>query len=1571
MHSSATPRANKHALDLAEKADWAKLNLVGTVGIIDIPDDSVDNLHRVRVMRISDTTPVDQIWTRRLTGVQELEIIGGNSKFATQWLELFPDLQRLSISSGDLQEVPDIISEISSLTDLSLQFCDIRTIPSWISRLQELQRLDFTSLPLRSIPDEVANLGNLKTIKIANTRIAYIPECIRQLPLREFNANQSHIRDIPDWIYEFTELRRLELAGMVDEALSERIGALSALEVLDVSNSALQSIPDNLSTLSCLRELNIANRNLSSTGIQLAGLRNLRVLNLSLIQLKELPKEIRSMQYIENLILSNTGLEDLPEWLDELRSLRVLGLAYNKFGEIPGGVFRLTQLRSLDLSGNRLIRRLEIGAATPPLEDLEYLSLANCSVTQIPSELVTAMPALERLDLDGNELTEFPLAIFEWKHIREAKLSKNHISDLPPDFNFGSLEVVDLSNNEIAALPETMEGPELLKIDISGNRIQSLPDGLFKLHGLITLNLRSNAIREIPGSICDLQNLESLTLAGNSLTSLPDELSCLTNLSELSLGSNKIQEIPASIANLYSLQSLEFAYNEVVDLPPELGNLVRLTQLIMSNNQISVLPLSLANLDSLGILAVTDNPLGKFPEAIVEMTGLLELDLTRCALPILPEEIGAMRSLVDLNLSYNPLTTLPDSIGDLAFLSSLSLMDTKLLTLPQSMSRLKHLGNLDLDGIGIETIPDVIFEIDSLQSLDLRNNRLKVIPAEIQKLGRLNQLWIQFNEICMLPPEIGGLRQLQAIGLEDNPLPPEIMAASEAGSSELMALLQAIHEDGELVTECKMVIVGEGEVGKSSLLAAMRNEAFVSGRETTHGIEIKPVVVASEGREIAFNAWDFGGQQIYRPTHQLFFTAPAVYIVVWKPREGPELGLVEHWLTMIRHRAGFGARVHVVATHGGPGERYAHIDEFALRQRFGAMISGFHHVDSRTRDGIDDLLADLAATALSLDHVSRWYPAGWLRLRRAIQSLPEAYRKYDHFEELATDFGLGSTAAASMARNSHALGYWIFYSDEPGLSELVIFKPDWLSVAVGLVLEDAATIADGGMLPHRRLPEIWNNPDRPPTLRYSLQMQQMFLRLMERFELTYRVPETVGGEPLSLMAQLVSNSEPDLSEAWTSYRQSDPELLQLCRVVEREGGRLAFPEGLMHRLIVLFHRHSLGRFDIGSATHWSGGIVLQDRYGARALVRRTPDGISIHVRGLNPQAFLDKLVLDIREFVEAFWMGLRSRVLIPCRNDCGLDSPGRGLFDLDKLYRRLEKGSTTCECPDPDCDAEVMVSDLLSGSRALSSSSEARLDHLVRDALSGVLDIEGRRLIEAQTTRLLDSQAATSAKIMERIETLDDDTRAAFSRADERVSVILRGLNDDGADGPRLFTLEPIDRSIVRPGLTTQHMRLTLWCEHSRLPVSVLEPGRPDAGVYEVKVPRDWWLKAAPVLKATRVVLGAVLPVSLAALELDLDDEQWGAVKEQLALDKELAGVASKAIDAGTDSVGSEAVTHVTSEEPTRAEGGLLRMLHLTLREQDITFADLRRVMNDRGQYLWVHERFVSEYQPLPPVIPT
>ena len=103
----------------------------------------------------------------------------------------------------------------------------------------------------------------------------------------------------------------------------------------------------------------------------------------------------------------------------------------------------------------------------------------------------------------------------------------------------------------------------------------------------------------------------------------------------------------------------------------------------------------------------------------------------------------------------------------------------------------------------------------------------------------------------------------------------------------------------------------------------------------------------NKGTEIMLNGWDFGGQRVYRPTHQLFFSSPAVYLVVWKPREGPQQGFVKDWIKLVKHREP-DAKILVVATHGGPKERQPDIDRQEIWDLFGKeTVIDFFHVDSR------------------------------------------------------------------------------------------------------------------------------------------------------------------------------------------------------------------------------------------------------------------------------------------------------------------------------------------------------------------------------------------------------------------------------------------------------------------------------------------------------------------------------------------------------------------------------------------------------------------------------------------------
>jgi C-terminal of Roc, COR, domain/Ras of Complex, Roc, domain of DAPkinase/Leucine rich repeat len=902
-------------------------------------------------------------------------------------------------------------------------------------------------------------------------------------------------------------------------------------------------------------------------------------------------------------------------------------------------------------------------------------------------------------------------------------------------------------------------------------------------------------------------------------------------------------------------------------------------------------------------------------------------------------------------------------MANLLDLSGLDLNDKDLLALQMTLGALTALTRLDLDNNQLSTLPDTLGNLTALTRLSLYNNQLSTLPDTLGNLTALTELYLDNNQLSTVPKWLGRLTALGILTTAGNPLPSEVQAAAAAGMGELLRFLRLIDAEGVELAEAKLVLVGEPAVGKSSLLAALRGEPWVEDRDQTHGLQIRQVEVEHAGRALTLNGWDFGGQQVYRPTHQLFFTAPAVYLVVWKPREGPELGMVEQWLAMIQHRAGDDARVHVVATHGGPSSRVSSIDETRLRERFGPLVVGFHTVDSKVPQTLVGLRTAIAETAAGMPHSRRWYPASWLRVREELAGAGEQSLSYEGYLQVTARNGLTATGARSLAINSHALGHWIHYADEPVLAEVVILKPDWLSVAIAAVLEDEQAGQAGGLVPHRLFGQIWSRPTEDGDRRYTHAQQQLFLRMMERFELTYRVPELGTGEPWSLVGQLVPSGRPDLSTVWEAFRSGGPEAVEICQIVEKGTDRLVAPEGLIYRLIVRLHHQAMDRTRAPDGAHWRGGLVLQSRYGARALVTLTPDGVRVQVRGPDPSSYLHQVADEIRSCVEGFWEGLMTRALLPCQDPCGLGTPGRGLFDRDKLIEARERRRVDFPCGASGCPQYPTIDTLL-GAGAVPGTETEQWGLLAQ----GVADIQAR------LDELAAGQAEGTERILTRLDTVDDDLKAGLDRNDAALTRIMRSLDDEAADGPRLFSLVPIDRTMIRPGWTTLRMRLTLYCEHSRWPVHALDPDHPEAGVYTLDVPRDWWVKAVPLIKGVATLIKPFLGISLASIELDLTATQWTAVKEQLALGKETLTAAADFAGAA-DATGGWDGDHLDRGATTggimRADGGVLRTLHAMLKQQDLTFADLRRVVDTRGRYLWVHPRYRQIYQPPLPEIPT
>jgi GTPase SAR1 family protein len=994
---------------------------------------------------------------------------------------------------------------------------------------------------------------------------------------------------------------------------------------------------------------------------------------------------------------------------------------------------------------------------------------------------------------------------------------------------------------------------------------------------------------------------------------------------ELTLSSMQLTELPEAIAALTQLQSLNLSHNELTALPEAIAALTQLTELSLIENQLTTLPKSFSELSQLkrlwfAALGGNGNPLNQLPDCLQLLRGLEVLQVNDCQLKSLPNWLGELTQLQTLTISNNHLTN-----GQLPACTQL---------------------------------------LKKIRSITASNCQLIFLPKQLGELQELEELTLDNNYLTDLPISLGQLTKLKILFLNNNPLNPDLAAAYEQGTESVMQYLRARIEGEVTLNEAKLILVGEGEVGKSCLLGALRADDWVEGRPTTHGIEIKPVIVTARdsGTDITLNGWDFGGQRVYRPTHQLFFSAPAVYLVVWKPREGPQQGFVKEWITLIKHREP-DAKVLVVATHGGPGQRQPDIDRQELIDLFGSdTIVGFFHIDSKPNEetqcstGIAELREAIANIAATLPGMGRTVPTKWQHIRELLDASGKTHLPYNQVIAICEEQGLEGFAAELFVRVSHTLGYLIHYHYDPTLRDIVILKPDWLAKAISFVLDDETTRSRNGLVEFDHLSQLWSHPPFAAEEGYPKALHPVFLRLMERFDLSYKVVlDPTQRSTTSLIAQLVPDNRPEQLPGWGEQPEAgDRQQVQICRIVD-DRGQLANAEGLFYQLIVRLHKYSLGRANYENSVHWQRGLMLDNAYNGRALLEQIGTDVKITVRAAYPERFLSYLTEEIKWLIENphnpfGWKGLRCNVMVSCIEPCGMNAPGQGLFEVQKLIESKKKNRHEFPCPVSGCDEWQNIDQLLY------NAPMAQPD--VREVLSEKLtDVQATLQVIRKELRVKDQRDQL------RYQDLSKKQLATMSRVDQQFAELMQMLTDEAKDGPRLFSFKPLEPGFFdRPKWMSAKFQITLWCEHSRQPLPALNPPGSKQGVYELDLPREWFVKAAPLLKTMSVTLGLILPVAGSATKLMLDDTTYKGIEEELDLGQKSLEFALKGSDVAVDWQSKTNTPDLEHGEAIRAEGAMLRKLQALLKEKDPGFGGLVQVQNKRREFLWVHPQFVDEY---------
>uniref|UniRef100_UPI003D726B4A COR domain-containing protein n=1 Tax=Nonomuraea jabiensis TaxID=882448 RepID=UPI003D726B4A len=738
------------------------------------------------------------------------------------------------------------------------------------------------------------------------------------------------------------------------------------------------------------------------------------------------------------------------------------------------------------------------------------------------------------------------------------------------------------------------------------------------------------------------------------------------------------------------------------------------------------------------------------------------------------------------------------------------------------------------------------------------NNQLRVVPDWLVDLAMLQELFVHGNLSISPPPEI-----------------------ASSGTQSVLAFLRARREGASEQWVSKLLIVGEGGVGKTSLIKALTRKPHDPGEPTTHGLQISHLPIKHPHRTditMKLSAWDFGGQHIYHATHQFFITDRSLFLLLWNARLGWEQGKLRYWLDIITARAPK-SPIFLVATHADQNERPVDLPLDELRRDYPRIVNNFA-VDSETRTGVTDLSSSITEEATSLPLMGAEWPTAWLASADALRALTEKHITPGRMWEIMSRAGVTDQAQQKyIAIAMHQLGDILYYHDDEELSQTVVLQPEWVNDYISKVLDSPHVATCHGLLTRDHLNELWWDLDRG--------LRDHFLGMMDKYDLSYQIDGGRRGD-ISLVVERLPWNPPPYHQSWEKMAEI-PGMKEI-KVLYRLN---TMPPGIPTWFIARSHRFTTNH-------HWRAGALLQHSDNThRALLRADHhrNVVELAVRGPAPAAFFSILDDGLNRTLERF-PGLDITRQVPC--PCQGASVCPELFDYDDLQSRLLRNpprhEIECRKSGDLLDVPMLILGL--------TPSERDVARIGLDRLTKII---------TESTRKQDEQTEYMQRMFLKLQRI--------SQAQQEVRC------------PSVFSLTSVPRNRFKGSA----FELRLYCEEP----GAWHPLSGDDGCYQIKELPNWLHKISPylkylvaILKHTAPFVGPILGMTVDQLdqqtkaEADAMKELISQIPESMPREKneDLGDVNSHAESRATLEADFRALEALLIElDPARTWGGLSR----------------------------------------------
>ncbi|KAF2338709.1 leucine-rich repeat domain-containing protein [Flavobacterium ginsenosidimutans] len=916
--------------------------------------------------------------------------------------------------------------------------------------------------------------------------------------------------------------------------------------------------------------------------------------------------ELNEKNEVIGLNLSYNNITDLSA-LKNLKSLKYLQLESNEISDITA-IKDLASITLLNLSYNNI----SDCSALTNFKNITDLNLETNVITDI--SFLKNLIKIESLNLTSNRITD--LSVLKYlKAITDLSLGYNEVIDFSILKELVTLTSLNVSNNFIDDYSFLKKLSNLSFLNISSNQISNF-SFIKDLSHLKSLNLSNNDISEI-NFVKSLININHLDLSNNMIYELSVFENFNSEIISLNLNNNSIDEISA-LKNLMSIKFLNLDRNNIVDIYP-LNALKNITTLSLSENLISDISV-----------------------------------------------LGNLNKLESLDLRNNHISDIK-SIKDLIYLRFLTISDNKIL----NISALKNLKQLNSLIAWANQITDIspIKNLTKLRNLDFSNNQIADIsPLEnlilienlyldinkisningLKNLSKLNLLVLEDNQISDFRPIEGLIRKLHVIKETDrgyneedgiylshniSTIPP--VEVIEQGNETILQYFNDATKYGlKALNECKLILVGEGGLGKTSLMKKIVGLPF-SKEVTTHGINKKSwnEVINENGENIKVNLWDFGGQHIQHSLHQFFLTEKVIYILLLDPRNDTK---ALYWMEQI-DKLGKDSEVLIVYNCKDSKDRDSHNNKnfFELRKTYPNLRNPFV-LSCKDNYGFEEFKSELVSTILSQNDLLVQYPLNWFKIKDELEkdvTISKNYIAYNEYDLICKNNKYtNETNKKNLLKQLDKIGSIVFF-DKPILNDLQVLNPDWITTGAYSVITSEITRNKKGHLNYNDLKEIFKDEksffaNEKIKLKYKEKDFQFILALMTDYDLC-----------------VINPFEKDEYLVPCAFEGEKPVEFDKYK---KESTRYRFQFESSFEMLIMYRFMARNISNCVKNGYWQSGIVIKDQHSKTfALVETNLHSkiIDFWIKGDNIRGLWEVLRRDIKDINSKYSLKFKEEVL--------------------------------------------------------------------------------------------------------------------------------------------------------------------------------------------------------------------------------------------------------------------------------------------------------------------------------------